>query len=120
MEYSFPFEKLEVWKSSKLLALKIYKITTSFPDQEKFGIVSQMRRAAISVASNIAEGASRFSRKDQAYFSQIAYSSLTELLCQTIIANELLYISNDVYSDLRLDIEKVSRMLNSLRRSQTG
>lgn len=120
MGYNFPFEKLEVWKSSKLVALKTYRITTSFPDQEKFGIVAQLRRAAISVASNIAEGASRFSKKDQAYFSQVAYSSLTELLCQAIIANELLYISNDVYSDLRLEIEKISRMLNSLRKSQTS
>jgi four helix bundle protein len=118
--YDFPFEKLEVWKSSKLLAIKIYKITTSFPDQEKFGIISQMRRAAVSVASNIAEGASRFSRKKQACFSQIAYSSLTELLCQAIITNELSYISDDVYSNLRLDIEKISRMLNSLRKSQTS
>ncbi len=81
-------------------------------------MAAQMRRAAVSVASNIAEGTSRFSKKDQAHFSQIAYGSLAEPLCQVIIGNELSYVSADDLSQLRCAIEEISRMLNSLRRSQ--
>jgi four helix bundle protein len=77
-----------------------------------------MRRAAVSVASNIAEGSSRFSKKDQAHFSQIAFGSLTELLCQVSISNELSYIANADYIDVRSKIEEISRMLSSLRKSQ--
>ena len=116
--FAYPFEKLTVWQKAKSLAVRIYKVTSSFPEDEKFGIVSQMRRAAVSIASNIAEGASRLSKKDQAHFSQIAYGSLTELLCQVSIANELSFISNEGSSDLRVEIEEVSRMLNALRKSQ--
>ncbi len=115
----FHLKNLRVWQKGSL-AVRIYKVTSSFPEDEKFGIVSQMRRAAVSKASNIAEGASRLSKKDQAHFSQIAYGSLTELLCQVSIANELSFISNEGYSDLRVEIEEVSRMLNALRKSQMG
>ena len=64
----FSFEDLTVWKDSKELTKDIYSITSSFPDNEKFGMVSQMRRSAISVCSNLAEGSSRTSSKDQAHF----------------------------------------------------
>jgi four helix bundle protein len=120
MQYTFPFEKLRVWQESRMLALAIYKVTSTFPEAEKFGIVNQMRRASVSIASNIAEGASRTSKKDQAHFSLIAYGSLTELLCQAGIANDLSFMSNDDYSNLRDKIEDVSRMLVGLRRSQLG
>ncbi|WP_442902126.1 four helix bundle protein [Flexistipes sp.] len=118
-DYVFPFEKLEVWKLSKAFATKIYKNTENFPNEEKFGLVSQLRRAAVSVASNLAEGSSRKSKKDQAHFSQIAYSSLMEVLCQLEIARDIGYISKNDLQDLRSDASKIAYMINSLRRSQT-
>ena len=93
MMYLYPFEKLEVWQLSKLMVVKVYKLTASFPDSEKFGIVSQIRRSAISVSSNLAEGTGRNSAKDQAYFYSISYSSLMELLNQLLISKELHWIS---------------------------
>ena len=70
--YTYPFEKLEVWYLSKKLAVDIYKLTKTFPPEEKYGMVSQMRRAAISVSSNLAEGTARSTAKDRANFYQIA------------------------------------------------
>jgi four helix bundle protein len=118
MQHSYSFEKLEVWKKAKDLATKLYAVTSSFPQEEKFGIVSQIRRAAVSVASNIAEGSSRTSTKDQAHFSQIAFGSLMEVLCQITIANELEFLSNEDMANFRQSIDEVARMLNSLRKSQ--
>ncbi len=101
MEYLFPFEKLEVWQLAKDLVIGIYRATRLFPESERYGLVSQIQRAAVSVASNLAEGASRTSKKDQAHFSQIAYGSLTEVLCQLIIARELGYLAEDLFYGLR-------------------
>ena len=116
--HTFSFEKLEVWQDSRGLALKIYTITRSFPEYEKFGLVPQMRRAAISISSNIAEGSSRSTAKDQAHFYQIAYASLTELLNQLIISNDLGLIDSADYEESRNVIEKISRKLNNLRKSR--
>ena len=77
--YLLSFEKLEVWQLSKALAVDIYKQTQSFPAEERYGLVSQARRAALSISANIAEGTSRSSAKDQAHFTTIAFSSLMEL-----------------------------------------
>ena len=115
--YTFSFERLEVWIKSRLLTKKIYKITEDFPDSEKFGIISQLRRAVISICSNIAEGASRKSNKDQSHFYNIAYSSLMETLNQLFISNDLEYLSNEGLTDLRKDIHIISLMLNNLNKS---
>ncbi|WGK63984.1 four helix bundle protein [Croceiramulus getboli] len=80
MAYEFSFEKLEVWSDAKDLVKQIYTQTKKFPDDEKFSLTSQLRRAAVSVGSNLAEGTSRRSKKDQAHFSNLAYSSLMEVL----------------------------------------
>ena len=88
-EYQFSFEKLEVWQLAKELVLQIYGISKKFPDSEKYGLMSQMNRAAVSVASNIAEGSSRISKKDQAHFSQLAYSSLMELVKSFLTAKNM-------------------------------
>jgi four helix bundle protein len=117
-DYSFPFEKLEAWKDAKTLVLDIYKTTKSFPETEKFGLTNQINRAAVSVASNLAEGSSRTSLKDQAHFSQLAYSSLMELACQISIAQELTFVDGETCSSLRRDIEVLSKKLNALRNSQ--
>ncbi len=118
MAHIYAFEKLDAWKESRSLAKEIYKITLSFPDEEKFGIVSQMRRSVISVCSNLAEGSSRISLKDQAHFYQLAYSSLMELLNQLIIAGDLNYISEELVSTTRSKIELITKLIASLRKSR--
>ena len=116
--HKYSFEKLDVWQDSRVLANNVYKMTNTFPDYEKFGISNQMRRAAISVSSNIAEGTSRVSNKDQAHFYQIAYSSLMELLNQIIISNDLEFLSNETEQEMRQQIEKVADKINALRKSR--
>jgi len=118
MSYQFSFEKLIVWSDSKELVIMIYNISRQFPEDEKFGLTNQIRRAAISVSSNLAEGTSRITNKDKAHFSTMAFSSLMEVLNQLIIANELNYVSQEDYSKIRKQIEKVSNKLNALRKSQ--
>jgi len=92
----------------------IYRITKGFPDDEKFGITTQMRRAVISVSSNIVEGSYRSTGKDKSNFITIAYSSLMELLNQTIASLDLKYINEDQYHEIRSQIEKVSNKLSAL------
>ena len=116
--YEFSFEKLDVWKLSVELVKDIYKVTKNYPDEEKFGLVSQLRRSAISVSSNLSEGSSRISNKDKAHFTQISYGSLMELLCQLIISKELDYIDEKQLFKLREKIEEISNKLNSLRNYQ--
>ena len=103
--YKFGFEKLEVWQNSIQLSKLIYNLTLSFPKEETYGLTSQIRRAMISVSSNIAEGSSKNSLKDQARFSEIAFGSLLEVLNQIILAFELSYISEENYIDCRNKIE---------------
>jgi len=118
MEYQFAFEKLRVWQNSRELVGTIYKITNSFPKEERYCLVDQIRRAIISVASNLAEGSSRISSKDQAHFTTMAYSSLMEVLNQLYIANDLNYISREVFAELKIKISEISNQLNALRKSQ--
>ena len=86
MSYKFSFEKLHVWIDSKELIKLIYIITKDFPNEEKFGLTSQLRRASVSIASNLAEGTSRKTNKDKAHFTTLSFSSLMEVLNQIIIA----------------------------------
>jgi len=115
MEFKYSFEKLEVWQESKDLAKSIYLITGGLPDSEKYGIANQMRRAAISVSSNIAEGSSRISKKSKGYFYEVAYGSLMELYSQLIIMKEIGFLS--VSTDLEKQIYKISNLLNKLQKS---
>jgi four helix bundle protein len=112
--YTFSFERLEVWNKSRLLTKNIYNLTSKFPDAEKFGIISQIRRAVISVCSNIAEGSSRKSKKDQSHFYNMAFSSLMETLNQLIISNDLDYLEVHNLSELRNEVHTISLMLNRL------
>jgi four helix bundle protein len=115
MEYSF--EKLRVWQEAKGLVVLLYKITNDFPKSELYGLSSQLRRAGLSVPSNIAEGSGRTGRKDQSRFYTIAYSSLIEVLNQLIIAEELGFLSEEDLKELRKRIEYISNMLNALKTS---
>lgn len=92
---TYSFEKLLCWQHGMRLTKWVYKVTASFPTEERYGMISQMRRAAISVISNIAEGSSRKSNLDQARFTVYAYSSAIELLNDFIIAQELGFMNTD-------------------------
>ncbi len=116
--FTYSFEKLEVWIESKKLTKNIYLITKNFPPEEKFGLTSQLRRASISVCSNIAEGSARKTNKDKAHFTIIAFSSAVEVLNQIIIAHELEFIDLTEYKNLRNQIESITNKLNALRNYQ--
>ena len=116
--YVYSFEKLIVWQKSIELAKQIYSTTSNFPKEEIYGLTSQIRRAVISISSNIAEGYVKSSSKEQIRFSEIAYGSLMEVLNQVIIAKEIGYVSEVDYLSIRQNIEEISRMLNALRNSQ--
>jgi len=116
--YSLPHEKLTAWRKAKDFTIFIYKITKYLPRSEKYGLISQLRRAAVSVASNLAEGSARTSPRDQAHFTQIAYSSLMETLCQLQIAHELGLLDEHSYAEAREKVGELAAMLNSLYSSQ--
>ncbi|MFO7851697.1 MAG: four helix bundle protein [Bacteroidota bacterium] len=113
--YKFNFEKLEVWNNARNLAKKIYLKTEKFPESEKFGISIQLRRAIVSVCSNLAEGSSRFSSKDQMHFYSISYSSLMETINQLIISQDLGYLSSNDLLDFRQEVNSIAYMINALR-----
>ncbi|MBL4715453.1 MAG: four helix bundle protein [Bacteroidia bacterium] len=115
MKYSF--ENLEVWQKSRKLVKAIYKTTEKFPKEEKFGLTSQIRRASVSVSSNIAEGSTRWSKKDKARFYEIAFGSLIEILNQLILSNDLGFLTTNKLKELRNDIESIGRMLTALYQS---
>ncbi|HTX86815.1 MAG TPA: four helix bundle protein [Candidatus Nanoarchaeia archaeon] len=94
------FTDLNAWRESHRLVLAIYRVTENFPDKEKFCLISQIRRAAISITSNIAEGFSRESYKDKAYFYSIAKGSLTELQNQLLLSRDVGYISEKEFNKL--------------------
>ena len=114
----FSFEKLEVWQLSRKLTKTIYEISSEFPEEEKFGLTSQIRRAVISVSSNIAERTSRQSGIEQARYTEIAYGSLLEVLNQLILASDLEYISIERVNSQRPAIEELVNKLYKLRLSQ--
>ena len=115
--HTYGFEKLRVWQNSKDLVIEIYKLTREFPDDGKFSITAQIRRAAISVSANIAEGSGRKSSRDQAHFYQMAYSSLLELLNHLYIAIELEYMTGSYLTNLKSQIFGISNQLNALHHS---
>ncbi len=114
----YSFEKLECWQQARKLSVWTYQSTKNFPADERFGLTSQMRRASISIASNIAEGSARKTAKDQAHFSTVAYSSAIELLNDFIISSDLGYLTTDLYLTGREMIEKQTLLISTLRNAQ--
>ncbi|MTI88541.1 MAG: four helix bundle protein [Balneolaceae bacterium] len=108
------YKKLKVWEKSLDLATTIYDATKEYPKEEKFGIVSQMRRSAVSISSNIAEGAGRSSDNEFRQFLNIAFGSCSELETQLIISHRLNYIQKKVYEELSLDLTEVQKMIFTL------
>lgn len=103
---------------SRKLAVDLYIMTRLFPKEEMYALSGQLKRASLSVASNIAEGTSRTTAKDKAHFSKIAFSSHMETLNQLIIASDLYYINDDKLGELRLRINEIGNKINALRKSQ--
>lgn len=113
----FRFEKLDVWHRAVRHAGGIYGATKQFPSDERFGLTSQMRRAAVSVAANIAEGSSRASDIDFSRFIGIAYGSLMEVISHASIAKQQGFLTPEAFDAIYLESEELSRMLSGLRSS---
>lgn len=112
----FGFQKLQIYQLAKEVVKYNYKLTETFPNEEKFALVHQMSRAAVSVPSNIAEGTSRKSNKEKAHFINIAYGSLMELVCQMEISFELGYINQSEYDQFIKMVKNLSvKMSNYLK-----
>lgn len=110
-------EDLDVFKLSHQLALKTYELTKGFPQHEKFGLISQMRRSAYSIPMNLMEGSHRLSTKEYRQFVGIAKGSAGEMKYQLLLARDLKYISNEEYLDFLGRYERVSQMLTKLAKS---
>jgi four helix bundle protein len=109
------FKDLKVWARSHALVLEIYRLTKSFPNDERFGIVSQLRRAAASVPTNIAEGAKRRGKQDYARFLNIAEGSLAETEYLLILSRDLGYLPSEDSKMPLAEVSEIARMLNALR-----
>ena len=118
MDHQYSFEKLRVWQDAREFVSFIYKITKAFPQEEKFGLTNQIRRASVSIAANLAEGSSRVSSKDQAHFTNISYSSLMEVLSHIYIASDLGFIEFEPFKESKKKIIILSKQLSALRKSQ--
>ena len=116
----FNFEKLETWQKAIDFADLVYSLTRKFPDAERFGLASQMRRAAVSVSSNVAEGSSRISRNDFARFVELATGSLFELVSQSAIGLRQGFLDQASHRRSYAAAGEQSRMLSGLRRSLVG
>ena len=115
MEAKYYYKKLEAYKESKTLVIMIYKLLRGFPREETYALCDQLRRAVVSVPSNLAEGSGRTSMKDQAHFLEIAFGSLMEVDCQMDIACDLEYITQEDLSKICIQISRVAAMLSALR-----
>ncbi len=106
------FRDLKMWQKAKDFALRIYKITEQFPKEELYSLTSQLRRASVSVASNIAEGFRRRSSKEKIQFLRMAYGSGAEIETQLIIARELNYFNESDYRVLMADLGEIMKIIN--------
>ncbi|MDT3403936.1 four helix bundle protein [Mucilaginibacter terrae] len=117
MENSYKrFTDLSVWIESRKLVTHIYSLTKQFPKEEQFGLINQIRRCAVSVPSNIAEGCGRNSKKDSIQFFYIARGSLYELETQIYVSSDLNYITSDNLTELLNNLEVVRKLLNGFIR----
>ena len=116
----FKFEKLDVWQKAIDFADLVYSKSKPFPSDERFGLTNQMRRAAVSVSSNIAEGSSRFSDTDFARFVEIATGSLFEVVSEATVAKRQGFLSNESFVVIYKAAEEQGRMLSGLRRTLVG
>lgn len=114
----YAFERLDVWQVSRAFVKEVYRLLAQFPDFEMYNLTNQIRRAAVSVSLNIAEGTSRNSLKEQSRFSEVAYGSLLEVYRSLLIAKDLGYIDENDLSGISVRIQELSNKLNALKQSQ--
>ncbi|MBQ3363442.1 MAG: four helix bundle protein [Muribaculaceae bacterium] len=117
---TYQFEKLTAWQKAKELAISIYKLVAKFPQYEQYALSSQLRRAAISIPSIIAEGCGRMAVKEKIHFLEISYGSLMEAYCQLQIALGLGYISDDDLARIKPLIFETTRLISGLRNSYSS
>ena len=115
----FRFQKLEIYQLSKNIVKNVYTLMKKFPSEERFALLPQISRAAVSVPSNIAEGVSRSSKKEQIHFLNIAYASLMELICQIEISKDLKYIDDDQLKSFILAARNLSVKMTNFTRCLT-
>ena len=108
------FRQLKVWEKSHRLALAVYEATKVFPKEELYGLASQIRRASMSIPTNIAEGCGRYTNAEFARFLQIAMGSASETEYQLLLSHDLGFINKEQYDKLNIDITEIKRMLASL------
>lgn len=113
------FHKLTVWEKAHALTLEIYRVTNKFPNEEKFGLVSQMRRSAASIPTNIAEGCVRSTDADFARFLYISLGSTSELEYQLLLAKDLAYLDQTLHEQIDIQLAEVKRMLVALIKKLT-
>ena len=116
----YQFERLKAWQKAKELAIAVYQLVTKFPQFEQYALCSQLRRSAISIPSNIAEGTGRVSNKEKIHFLEISYGSLLETYCQLQIAVELSYLTEDDLNAVKPLFFETSRLISGLRNSYTS
>lgn len=116
----FRFEKFDVWQHAIGFAGEIYSATRAFPREEQFGLTAQMRRASVSISSNIAEGTSRSSDKDFLRFVEIAYGSLMEVVSQSRIASQQSFLDPQQFQQIYDAADELARMLSALRTKLLG
>jgi len=109
------FTELKVWQRSHALLLRVYRLTGTFPSDERFGVVAQLRRAMLSVPTNIAEGSKRQSRQEYARFLNVAEGSLAEAEYLLMVSRDLGYLAPEAVGGILGEISEVARMLNNLR-----
>ena len=114
---TFTFFDLRVYQEAKLLVREVYSLLDKFPKYETYALGDQLRRAVVSVPSNIAEGSGRLSSKEKVRFIEIAYGSLTETLCQLDIAHDLGYICDEEFTNEKEKINVIGKQLSGLRQS---
>jgi four helix bundle protein len=108
------FRDLEVWQLGKRIVMRVYETTRAFPREEQFGLISQMRRAAVSIPSNIAEGFNRYNNREYRHFLYIALGSCAEIETQIEVSGDLRYIDDTARDELLEQIDFESRMLRNL------
>lgn len=116
---TFSFEDLVAYKQARALVKDVYDLQKSFPKEEIFALGSQLRRAAVSITANIAEGCGRNSNKEKSHFMEIAFGSLTETFSELLTAQDLGYISEEALNGIRPQFSNVAKMLSGLRKSFT-
>lgn len=118
MEKKYNYKNLAAYKDSKALVIAVYELLKKFPREEQYALCDQLRRAVISVPSNIAEGSGRTSAKDQAHFLEMAFGSLMEVDCQIDIAHDLGYVTDEDVEHLEQLVGAIAALLSGIRRKR--